>query len=227
MAKFYLIGGHDFDLKDNYIQNELIKISNKNNPKILLFPTASEDSERTISNFKREFENINYVLDIVYLYSNPSIEYVKEKINDSDIIYFTGGNTKKLYDFLIDSGYDKLLFYMSSLDKIIAGSSAGAIIFCKYGLGDIDSYFNNGSYYNYKKVNGLGILNIAICPHYNLGDRMLYFKDILQDVDCAYALSNDTAILIENDDIFYYKNYSKMYIYKFMKNKNYLMEKVK
>ena len=226
MAKFYLIGGHDFDLKSNYIQSELISLSNKDKPKILLFPTASFDSDKTINNFKKEFENLNYDLDIVYLYKSPNINEIKDKILTSDIIYFTGGNTKKFYEFLTNSGYDELLYFMAKIDKIIAGTSAGAIIFCKYGLGDSESYYDNGQYYNYKKVLGLGILDIAFCPHFNLGDRILYFKDILTEIDIAYALSNDTALLIDEDNVIFFKVNNKFNIYKFEKEKDYMMEKL-
>lgn len=71
-----------------------------------------------------------------------------------------------------------------------------------YGLTDQEAYEDHGDFYNYNELEGLGILNIGFCPHFNLNDRILYFKDMVKkhSID-AYALDEDTALYIENNKI--------------------------
>ena len=226
MASYYFIGGHDFDCKSNYIQKKLLSLTNKNKPRILLFPTASRDSEKSIENFKKEYENLTYELDIVYLYQKPNASEIINKLRNYDILYFTGGNTFELVKFLKENNYDKILFEASKLDLIIAGVSAGAMVFTKFGLGDAYAYCDNENYYNYKKVYGLDIVNIGLCPHFNLGDRMLYFKDMISDIETCIGLDEDSAIFINENNINYFRGLSKSNIYVFKKENDYKMELV-
>lgn len=48
MSRFYLIGGHDFDTKNNYIAKRLLDLTHKTNPTIALVPLASNDSEKQL-----------------------------------------------------------------------------------------------------------------------------------------------------------------------------------
>ena len=91
MSRFYLIGGHDFDSKNNYIAKRLLRLSHKEKPNILLIPLASKDSERTISNFKREYNGLNYTLNILLLTKKPNCDEIKEIITQADILFFSGG----------------------------------------------------------------------------------------------------------------------------------------
>ena len=100
MSRFYLIGGHDFDSKNNYIAKRLLRLSHKEKPNILLIPLASKDSERTISNFKREYNGLNYTLNILLLTKKPNCDEIKETIAQVDILFFSGGSTAFLIEFL-------------------------------------------------------------------------------------------------------------------------------
>lgn len=227
MPKYFFIGGHDFDLKSNYIAKQLLSLTKKIKPRILLFPTASNDSLKTIDNFKKEFVGLNYELNIAYLYKYPNLDSMIDSLKNYDIIYFTGGNTFKLVSFLKETGYDQILYEASKINNIIiAGVSAGAMIWCQFGLGDVFSYSDHDRFYNYKKVDTLGILNIGLCPHFNLGDRILYFKEMISDVSDAYALDEDTAILIDNGIVYSFHANKKLSTYVYKRNNNYIMEKL-
>lgn len=225
MARFYLIGGHDFDLKNNYIAHRLIELSGKKEPRILFFPTAALDIKRAINSFKREFEGLSYIFDLADLKSSKKDE-ILAKIDLADIYYFCGGNTSELMRFLYESGYDKLLLDLVKTNKIIAGVSAGAILWTKFGLTDTESYIDHDNFYNYKRISGLGVLDFAFCPHFNLGDRVLHFKQMLADVDIAYALDEDTAIYINGKNTQIFKANRGLNVYKFMKDENYIMNKI-
>ncbi len=225
MAKFYLIGGHDFDLKNNYIARRLLELSHCKIPRILFFSAAALDQEKAVSSFKKEFNGLKYHFELADLKNSTKNEIIF-KIKDADIYYFCGGNTTKLMEYLYESGYDKLLIDLAHTNKIIAGVSAGAIIWTKFGLTDTESYCDHENYYNYKKIDGLGILDFAFCPHFNLGDRCLYFRQMLKDVNVAYALDEDTAIYIDGTKTEIFKAKRSLNIYKFLKDENYIMNKM-
>ena len=80
MSRFYLIGGHDFDTKNNYIAKRLLDLTHKTNPTIVLVPLASNDSEKTINNFKREYASLNYNLITLCLTLKPEKNKIIEII---------------------------------------------------------------------------------------------------------------------------------------------------
>ena len=228
MAKFYLIGGHDFDTKSNYIAKRLIDLTNKINPTIVLIPLASKDSEKTINNFKKEYRGLNYTLKTLLLTKNPSYEEINACLNKADVLFFSGDSTAFLIDYLVSNKLDWILYdSLKKDDLIIAGVSAGAIMLSQYGLTDQEAYEDYGNFYNYKELEGFGILNFGICPHYNLNDRMLYFTDMVKEHSCdAYALDEDTALYIENDRIVPILGWKKRYCYQFKKDNRHIMEKM-
>ncbi len=225
MASFYLIGGHDFDLKSNLIAKNLLNLA-KTCPKILYIPICATNKEKALNNLKKEFYGLDYQLQVIHLEEYPSFENVLNLATNADIIYFPGGNTSKALNFLKTTGYDKLIFNLSKLDVIIAGVSAGAMIFCEYGLADANSYKDHDEYYNYKLINGLGILAITFCPHFDEGNRILYFKDELT-TNHAFALENNTAIYLENEKLVNFYNVKKYHVYYFSKANNYIMNVLK
>lgn len=228
MAKFYLIGGHDFDTKNNYIAKRLIDLTDKKNPTIVLVPLASNDSEKTVLNFQKEYDKLNFSLITLYLTKNIEEDRIKEIINSADILYFSGGSTAFLIDYLKKNNLTWILYdSVKRDDLIIAGVSAGAIMLSKFGLTDQQAYEDHGNFYNYKELEGFGILNIGFCPHYNLNDRMLYFSDMVRSYDCdSYALDEDTALYIEDNRIMPVIALNKRHIYQFKKDKQHIMEKM-
>ena len=228
MSRFYLIGGHDFDTKNNYIAKRLLDLTHKTNPTIVLVPLASNDSEKTINNFKREYASLNYNLITLCLTLKHEKNKIIEIINKADILYFSGGSTAFLINFLKENN---LLWIIDEAikrdDLIIAGVSAGAIMLSSFGLTDQEAYEDHGDFYNYKELEGLGILNIGFCPHFNLNDRILYFKDMVKkhSID-AYALDEDTALYIENNKIMPIYAIKKRHIYQFKKDNQHIMEQM-
>ena len=107
---------------------------------------------------------------------------------------------------------------------MIAGVSAGAIMISKYGMGDKDVFLDNGSYYNFKMVEGLGLLNITFCPHYQK-EELVIFDEICKSYNLdAYALEDDTAILFNDDKIEkIIKNNLEKACYSLKKADNYLL----
>ncbi len=227
MASYFLMGGHDFDLGKSYILERLLNLTKKECPNILFVPLAGYDSNRTIDNFKIELKDLTYNLEVLYLTKLPLYDDIIKLIDNCDILYFSGGSTIFLVDFLLKNKYNKILDYASEKNIIIAGVSAGANMLSQYGLTDIESYEDNGNYYNYKIYKGLGYINIGFCPHFDLNDRILYFKDyVIKNNINAYACEEDSAIYIKDNNIQIFK-IPKQNVYSFKKESNFMMEKMK
>lgn len=219
MKHIILIGGHDAQFTSYKIEDYIVSLYNS--PKILFFPTAMKDSLKAIDNFKLLFKKYNIDIDIAYLYNNKdSKEIILDKISKSDILYFGGGNTEVLVSKIKE--YD-LIDILKETDKTLVGISAGAIMLSKCGMGDRYSYPDNFHTYNYKMVEGAGILNISICPHYQNEDLYLYNDEVKKlDFD-SYAVENECAIDFYDGKIKVIKANLKNSVYKFSKEEGYIM----
>lgn len=213
--EFLLIGGRDVDSKGTNILDFIVNY--KNNPNILFVPAASLDSTKSINNLCELFKNYKCNYDFLLLYKNPSD--IKEKISWADIIYFSGGNTQNLVSKVIEYNIIKY-----AKNKLLVGISAGMNMMAKYGVGDAYSYEDNFHTYNYKMVEGIGLINYIVCPHYNMGDRYI-FNDFPAYYDISgLALENDTALYIKDDCFYVIKDNNKRSIYSFLKGDNFKME---
>ena len=107
-----------------------------------------------------------------------------------------------LIEVFREKGLDKILYKYMNTNKIYAGVSAGAMLFTAASMGDKYMYSDNFHNYNYKMVNGLGILNLGICPHYQNEDLILYNDEIKNYDFDAFGLEEDSCIVIK-DNYFY------------------------
>ena len=196
---FYAIGGANYDKKESYIIDlDIIKETNKINPKMLLVTAANNDNidkTQTITNY---FNSLG-VLVTVLKSDNLDLCVINNLIAESDIIYLCGGITSRLVDYASKINLQDLLFNAFLSGKIIAGVSAGAIIFFDYGYGDKDAYLYNLETVNHNIVKGLGIFEGVFCPHYQ-NNGLLSFHEEIKKFKCnGFALENGAALKISND----------------------------
>lgn len=201
MNKFLIIGGHNsLDNNNQKLEHFLLSKVEILLPKILFFPTASLDNSRIINQFYAQFENLSVSIEVVKLFSDFSTSELFENIKKADILYFSGGNTEILMKKLLEIDFFNFV-NKTPLKAIMAGVSAGAIIWFCYGMGDSKAYYDKYHYYNFKFVEGSKILPLSFCPHYQKDDLIIFNDEIKQfDLD-AIALEDETAIYIE-DDVF-------------------------
>lgn len=57
-----------------------------------------------------------------------------------------------------------------------------------FGLTDQEAYEDHGDFYNYKELEGLGILNIGFCPHFNLMIEYYILKIWLRSIALMHML---------------------------------------
>lgn len=145
--------------------------------------------------------------NIVWLdYYNDSKDICLSKINNADIIYFTGGLPDKLYERLEEF---ELVQTLENFKKIMIGSSAGAVIqFSKYHLTpDID-------YKKFALYKGLNILDdFGVEVHYTKSFRQKRcLKKVKKLIDRDYyTIPNDSAIIVDNGTVYTIKRAKKHY----------------
>lgn len=222
MASFCLIGGRGLDTTSKRIYERIGDYHPKSNCKILFFPQANSNNEKSYANFKALFPKET---EIECIYDNVlgNKSYLIEQINASSVLFFGGGHTERLmglfYKYMI---FDILKSFLDS-EKLYAGISAGAIMLSTYGMGDGVSYFDNFEFHNFKMINGYGFLPISFCPHYQK-TNLVYFDDEVRNYGLsAIALEDDVSIFIDADSIEVVKDDLSRSGYYLDKNNDYLL----
>ncbi len=224
MVKFCLIGGKvNRDYISNKIESHLLSLINKEKPKILFCPYAAKDIEKTNNKFKELVKDLN--CDVIYLNYNNIYDFDK-LLNESDILYISGGISDDLVDIFYKYNLDKILIKYLDSNKIYAGISAGAMLYTKISMGDKYMYSDNFHNYNYKMVKCLGLLNISICPHYQNEDLIIYNDEIKKYNLDSFGIEEDSALIIDDNKYYVIKEKKNVSLYYFSKN-DYIMQDLK
>lgn len=202
--KLMLIGGgnnghgnSNYETKE--IDEEIVKMTQKNKPIFLFIGLASNFSDSYYDIMKNIYKNLG--CECLYLkkkniINNPNI--VKEKIAKADIIYIGGGDSYKLVNTIKEYQIDKLLKEAITRNCIIAGISAGAILISNFGLSDYQILSKISNHYDF--VQGLKILNINICPHSNNQERIDQLKELIKnEPKKVIALEDGCALKLDDN----------------------------
>lgn len=230
--KLMLIGGGEVgrgntSYETDKIDEEIVKMTEKNNPNFLFIGLASSFSDSYFDTMKKIYKDLGCTpvyLKKKNIINNPDI--VKNKINDADIIYICGGDTVKLVSDVKEYGIDVLL--KDALDRgcVLAGMSAGAILLSNNGFSD--AKILRGESDKHEFIDGLGFCNISFCPHYNsnpvkTNELIDELKDNSFDV---YCLENCTALKIVDDSISVIKSDDSKKAYICSYNKEYIEKEI-
>lgn len=205
--KLMLIGGGEVGrgktpYETKSIDEAIVKMSGKENPNLLFVGLASSFSDSYYDVIKNIYKDLGCTP--VYLKKNNLIhnpDLVKQKFQDADIIYVGGGDTIKLLE-KIDEYHLKPYFDEACKNNtVLAGISAGAILFSKKGFSD--AYLLRGEKYTYEFINGFGYTNISITPHYHADfNKTEQLEEILKKKhDVIYGLENGCALMIQDDQM--------------------------
>ena len=110
----------------------------------------------------------------------------------ADCIYIGGGDTVFMLEKWKETGMDKLIVDAYNQGKIICGLSAGAICWFKDMYTDYEIMRGQSADYVLKK--GLGILDGAMCPHFNEREQDFTLALEKGELKGAYCVENDCAI---------------------------------
>jgi dipeptidase E len=220
MKKIVAIGGGEigrpgFKIETQKIDEEIIRLTGKKNPRFLFIPTASFDSEDYYKVVKKYFgKKLGCKIDVLYLIKEkPNKKEIENKILNSDIIYVGGGQTSKMMQIWRKFGVDKILLKAHRKGIVMSGLSAGAI--CWFNFGNSDSRKFDNPKANLMRVRGLGIVKALFCPHYDVErERKADLKKMMKkNSGVAIAVENCCAIEIIDDKykILSSKNSAKAY----------------
>ena len=206
----YLIcGGLNINNSNDSIEKEILKYSDK----ILYCALASNNYANSYNLFKKKINKDIPILTITDLNG----DYLS-KIKAAEVLYFAGGNSNLLVKLVKEYN---ILAYLDNI-KLIVGISAGAIMLASFGFGDKDVFIDDGIYYNFKMVDGIGKLNIVVCPHYQKLGIDIFNQEVKKYALDAYALEDDTALLFsDNNLVKIIKNDSGMSCFILKKSNNY------
>lgn len=203
--KLVLIGGGDigrantkYETKE--IDEEIVRLTDKEKPNFLFIGLASSFADSYYKIIKDIYKNLGCETGKISNKTLTHMEVVEKKIKEANIIYIGGGDTIKLVSILKQSGMDKMLINAAKSGCVLAGISAGAICYCKYGLSDTEIMNNISD--NYVKTEGLGILDYMFVPHFSSDPKKKEdLEKTLKENKSIKALCVDNCSAVEyNDD---------------------------
>lgn len=174
-------GGELTDFRSKLINDTIIRLSQKRNPKVLFIPTASDDSESYFEKFKEHFSD-EFQCDFTPLYlikDNPSIATIEQMVFASDLIYVGGGNTLKMMQIWRITGAADILRKAYTKGIVLSGLSAGAICWFKYGSSDSRMFMNPNAGLLMKKTPGIALALDEYCALVIVDNnfKLLSFKE--------------------------------------------------
>ncbi|MFL2707722.1 MAG: Type 1 glutamine amidotransferase-like domain-containing protein [Gammaproteobacteria bacterium] len=195
MKQIIAIGGGGFgrEIKDLKIEKYIIEQCSKQNPSVCFIPTATGDDANYIQNFYKVFNALDCNTSHIDFFKRTiSLE---EHINQQDIIFVGGGNTKSMLAVWKEWGLDSILHKAYQNGTIMSGVSAGAICWFKNGITD--------SWKEHQAVLPcLGFVEGNCCPHYDEEpERIPFVKQILENnmLDECLAIEGLCALHIIDD----------------------------
>ena len=224
MGKLICIGGGEIPRVKNGVElpyetkeidEEIVRISEKTNPRLLFIGTASTNSYNYFLVIKKIFEDLGCIVsNLDLLKEDLNMEEVRNSILNTDIIYVGGGNTKFMLEKWRKLGVDKLLIEAYNRGIVCSGLSAGS--YCWFKL-------------NYDLINGLGIINAVNCVHYEQKDEQARNKlyNVIKETGLeGIALENCVALEIIDDKMKIVKSNNSKNAYKIKYKNNKFVEEI-
>ena len=188
------IGGGGFmrDKNNQKIEKYILSISKHIRPNICFIPTASGDSNRYIARFYEVFSKLNCNPSHITFFDR-TID-LQEHINNQEIIFVGGGNTKSMLGVWREWGLTEILKKAYWNGIIMSGVSAGAI--CWFESGITDSWSEK-----LEIIDCLGLINGCCCPHFDEEkERSPFVEKVLQtkqsnfDINSCFCIDGGCAL---------------------------------
>ncbi len=176
---------------------------------IAFIPTAanvgSNDKEWLIDDLynirKQNLKNI----DIVDISALPKDIWLP-RLEEADVLFFSGGNTSHLMRWIIESGLNKLLLELLKT-RVWAGISAGSMVTnptLELSSKDRKLYYEEK--FGYRSEEALGLVDLYVRPHLNSPYypkiRKEYLEEIAQKIkQPMYALDDQSALKIIDGNV--------------------------
>lgn len=185
---------------DKYPNLSLIKeeIENK---KVAFIPTASlrEGYTGYVGSARKLFKKLGAIVTEIDI-STEAYSTIQSVFEDADVIYFTGGNSFFLMDWLRKTGTDGLLKKELANGKLMIGESAGAII-CAPSIQYIQQMDEKPEDYSQEDDAGLDLIDFYVLPHYLTAP----FKKVTEKIMTEFSdlnlcpINNHQGIVIDGE----------------------------
>lgn len=153
------------------------------------------DKRWMIDNLRRLDDMKIGIIDIVEISAMPKEEWLP-RLEDADVIFVEGGAIGHLLSEVRKAGLDKILPVLLN-DKVYVGCSGGSTMLGGVTIG------SSSKAPGYSVLEGLGIIDFSIRPHFYRADRAQFTEELIQDIakkygTTFYAIDDDTAIALED-----------------------------
>jgi len=201
------IGGNEDKKNDKSIFTEMLSLIKKQTKRIEIITTASQYPDEAGQEYYNVFNKDNdHLVGVMNILSREeaSDESLLKRINETDIIFFTGGDQLRITSILGGSPLEKEMLRKYKDDFcIIAGSSAGASAMSKTMIcgGDSREALLKG---RIKISTGIGFIDNAIIDtHFVERGRFTRLMQLISmnPSNIGIGLGEDAGIIIEKGSI--------------------------
>ncbi len=192
------IGGGGFGRNpgEGIIESYILEKANARKPNICFIPTATGDDDAYKVNYYSTFTKLNCnPVHIDFFKRTPNIKNI---IENQDVVFVGGGNTKSMLAVWRDWGLDSILEDAYRNGVVMSGVSAGAI--CWFSEGITDSWESD-----LFLLPCLGFLEGCCCPHYDEEKNRkpalakMLRKSLLEQCFC---IEGGSALHFKNENVF-------------------------
>jgi dipeptidase E len=177
------------------LYRHILSATGKENPRVLLIPTASGDAQDYIDAFHAFFRKLGGVTDHLSLFRGDRA-LSEQRLIDQDLIYVSGGNTRNLLVLWREWGLDEWVRRAYERGTVMAGGSAGSL--CWFEGGVTDSVPPGLT-----AMKCLGILRGSHCPHYNEITRRPDYQRMVGtgELPGGYAVDNGVVLHFRDGEL--------------------------
>ena len=180
------------------IDDHLLELTGKDQPKVCFVPTASGDADPYIESFLTAFAD-RALTSVLSLFCHDPWGYLDPSILlEQDVVYVGGGSTANLLAVWRLHGLPEILRAAAANGTILAGISAG--MNCWFEGSSTDSFGRPLA----PLADGLGFLPGSACPHYlEEGDRREKYLGWVASgaLPAGYAVDQHTALLFRDGEL--------------------------
>lgn len=196
-------GGFSMEPDNPLLDNFVLSLCEKEQPKICFVPTAAADSSTYMVRFYRAFSDGRAIptdltiFDPGSLPRNPPLTSdLADFVAEQDIIYVSGGNTVNLLAMWRAHGLDEIFHDAWMNGKIFCGLSAGMICWFKASVTDSFGALD-------RLDDGLGFIDASACPHYDgePGRRPAYHQFIKDGLPNGFAADDGAAFHFQGREL--------------------------
>jgi len=157
MKKIYLLGGEGILKRDSEEINKKALKDAGESPIVLVFPWVEKLEKK--SPYRESLKEYLIYLgakEVIFSELEDSLESIKIKIKNSNLIYLPGGDQK-----ILGKNLEKIKELLKNFKGVIIGNSAGALV-----LGQKFIYYPNYDLNKEEIISGLGLLDFSLIVHY-------------------------------------------------------------